>query len=79
MSFCILVKNTITALQEVGRFWRQKLNPRVIGITGSVGKSTTKEIVTEVLKLRYRTLKNPVNLNNEIGLPLTLQFLVPSP
>ena len=45
---------------------------RVIGITGSVGKSTTKELIAEVLSQRYRTLKNAGNLNNEIGLPLTL-------
>jgi UDP-N-acetylmuramoyl-tripeptide--D-alanyl-D-alanine ligase len=44
----------------------------VIGITGSVGKSTTKELVASVLEQRYSTLKNPGNLNNEIGLPLTL-------
>jgi len=44
----------------------------VIGITGSVGKSTTKELTAEVLERRYRTLKNPGNLNNEIGLPLSL-------
>jgi UDP-N-acetylmuramoyl-tripeptide--D-alanyl-D-alanine ligase len=43
----------------------------VIGITGSVGKSTTKELVAEVLSQRYRTLKSPGNLNNEIGLPLS--------
>jgi UDP-N-acetylmuramoyl-tripeptide--D-alanyl-D-alanine ligase len=47
----------------------------VIGITGSVGKSTTKELVAEVLNQRFRTLKNPGNLNNEIGLPLTLLSL----
>ena len=45
---------------------------RVIGITGSVGKSTTKEMIAEVLSTRYRTLKSPGNLNNEIGLPLTV-------
>ena len=48
------------------------MNVRVIGVTGSVGKSTTKELIAEVLGQRYRTLKNPGNLNNEIGLPLTL-------
>ena len=47
----------------------------VIGITGSVGKSTTKELVAEVLGQRYSTLKNKGNLNNEIGLPLTLLSL----
>jgi len=70
--FCLLVENSLEALQQVARFWRRKLNLRVIGITGSVGKSTTKEVVAEVLGQRYRTLKNPGNLNNEIGLPLTL-------
>lgn len=70
--FCILVEDTLKALQQIARFWRSKLNLRVIGITGSVGKSTTKELVAEVLSQRSRTLKNPGNLNNEIGLPLTL-------
>lgn len=69
---CLLVENTVTALQQIARFWRRKLDLRVVGITGSVGKSTTKEVVAEVLSQRYRTLKNPGNLNNEIGLPLTL-------
>ncbi len=73
--FCIRVDDTVVALQETARFWRQKLEPRVIGITGSVGKSTTKEVTAEVLNQRYRTLKNPGNLNNEIGLPLTLLSL----
>jgi UDP-N-acetylmuramoyl-tripeptide--D-alanyl-D-alanine ligase len=74
---CLRVENTITALQQIARFWRRKLDLRVIGITGSVGKSTTKEIVAEVLSTRYRTLKSPGNLNNEIGLPLTLMRLGP--
>jgi UDP-N-acetylmuramoyl-tripeptide--D-alanyl-D-alanine ligase len=77
---CIRVDNTLTALQRVASFWRRRLtisspDLRVIGITGSVGKSTTKELVAEVLSQRYRTLKNPGNLNNEIGLPLTLLSL----
>src|SRR5215211_1376850 len=69
---CLRVENTVTALQQIARFWRRKLNIRVVGITGSVGKSTTKEMATEVLSTRYRTLKSPGNLNNEIGLPLTI-------
>lgn len=73
--FCIRVENSIEALQRIARFWRKKLNPRVIGITGSVGKSTTKEVSAEVLNQKYRTLKNPGNLNNEIGLPLTILSL----
>ncbi|HET7142386.1 MAG TPA: UDP-N-acetylmuramoyl-tripeptide--D-alanyl-D-alanine ligase [Anaerolineales bacterium] len=69
---CLRVDNTVSALQQIARFWRRKLNLKVVGITGSVGKSTTKEMVAEVLGTRYRTLKSPGNLNNEIGLPLTI-------
>ena len=70
--FCLLVRDTLSALQQTARFWRSKLAVRVIGITGSVGKSTTKELVAQVLGQRYRTLRSAGNLNNEIGLPLTL-------
>ncbi|MBN2117898.1 MAG: UDP-N-acetylmuramoyl-tripeptide--D-alanyl-D-alanine ligase [Anaerolineales bacterium] len=69
---CLRVDNTVAALQQIARYWRRKLDLRVVGITGSVGKSTTKELVAEVLSTRYRTLKSPGNLNNEIGLPLTM-------
>ncbi len=69
---CLRVNDSLAALQQAARFWRRKLDLRVVAITGSVGKSTTKELVAEVLGQRYRTLKNPGNLNNEIGLPLTL-------
>lgn len=72
LPLCLRVENTVNALQQVARFWRRKLDIRVIGITGSVGKSTTKEMVAEVLSQRYYTLKNPGNLNNEIGLPLSI-------
>lgn len=74
---CLRVDNTVAALQQTARFWRRRLNLRVIGITGSVGKSTTKEMIAEVLSTRYRTLKSPGNLNNEIGLPLTMLRLSP--
>ncbi len=74
---CLLVENTLAALQQIAHFWRRKLNLRVIGITGSVGKSTTKEVIAEVLDQRYCTLKSPGNMNNEIGLPLTILKLGP--
>lgn len=74
---CIRVENTEKALQQIASFWRRKLDLRVIGVTGSVGKSTTKELVAEVLSTRYPTLKNPGNQNNEIGLPLTILKLGP--
>ncbi len=66
------VDDSLVALQELARFWRNQKDVRVIGITGSVGKSTTKELAAAVLSQRYSTLKNPGNLNNEIGLPLTM-------
>jgi UDP-N-acetylmuramoyl-tripeptide--D-alanyl-D-alanine ligase len=75
MPFCLLVPDTTLALQRVARYWRRKHTLRVIGITGSVGKSTTKELVAEVLEQRFCTLKNPGNLNNEIGLPISLLML----
>ncbi|OGN94544.1 MAG: hypothetical protein A2Z71_05300 [Chloroflexi bacterium RBG_13_50_21] len=74
-AFCIWVDDPLKALQKVAKFWRNKLDVEVIGITGSVGKSTTKEVVAEVLSQRYCTLKNKGNLNNEIGLPLTMLSL----
>ncbi|HVM70500.1 MAG TPA: UDP-N-acetylmuramoyl-tripeptide--D-alanyl-D-alanine ligase [Anaerolineales bacterium] len=69
---CLMVENSLSALQQTARFWRRKLDLEVVGITGSVGKSTTKEVVAEVLSQRYRTLKSAGNMNNEIGLPLTI-------
>jgi len=69
---CLLVEDTLTALQQIARFWRAQLDINVVGITGSVGKSTTKEMIAEVLGRRYPTLKNEGNYNNEIGLPLTV-------
>ena len=70
--FCLRVDDTLKALQQIAGFYRRKFDLKVIGITGSVGKSSTKELVWEVLSQRYHTLKNQGNLNNEIGLPLTL-------
>jgi UDP-N-acetylmuramoyl-tripeptide--D-alanyl-D-alanine ligase len=72
LPFCLQVEDSLAALQQIARFWRRKLDLRVVGITGSVGKSTTKEMIAEVLGMRYRTLKSPGNLNNEIGLPLSV-------
>ena len=70
--FCIRVTNSLLALQQIARDRRQRMDLRVVGITGSVGKSTTKELVAQVLSQRYCTLKSFGNLNNEIGVPLTL-------
>jgi UDP-N-acetylmuramoyl-tripeptide--D-alanyl-D-alanine ligase len=72
LPLCLQVESSLLALQSVARTWRERLTTRVIGITGSVGKSTTKELVADILDERFRTLKNPGNQNNEIGLPLSL-------
>jgi UDP-N-acetylmuramoyl-tripeptide--D-alanyl-D-alanine ligase len=74
----IRVPNTLIALQQVSAWWRAGMPVKVIGITGSIGKTTTKELIAQVLSQRYNTLKNEGNLNNEIGLPLTLLNLRPT-
>lgn len=73
--FCLLVEDSLAGMQKVAGFWRSKCSVKVIGITGSVGKSSTKELTAEVLSQRFKTLKNRGSLNNEIGLPLTLLSL----
>lgn len=71
--YLIRVNNTIEALQLTARIRRQDMkNTQVIGITGTVGKTSTKEVVGDLLSTKYRTLKTAGNMNNEIGLPLTL-------
>lgn len=70
--FCLLAESSEAALQELARYWRQQFDVRVIGITGSVGKTSTKELVHAVLSQKFSTLKTAANMNNEIGLPLTV-------
>jgi UDP-N-acetylmuramoyl-tripeptide--D-alanyl-D-alanine ligase len=75
---CLLVESTMKALQALAKAWRARFEQvRVIGITGSIGKTSTKELAHAVLSRRFRTLKSEGNLNNEIGLPLTLLQLRP--
>ncbi len=69
---CLRVEDSLRAMQTVAAWWRRRLNLRVIGVTGSVGKTTTKELIAAVLGTRYRTFKSEGNYNNEIGLPLML-------
>jgi len=69
---CLLVNDAQKALQTLAARRRMQLGLRVIGITGSVGKSSTKELITEILSHQFSTYKNPGNYNNEIGLPLTI-------
>ncbi|GAB4434324.1 MAG: UDP-N-acetylmuramoyl-tripeptide--D-alanyl-D-alanine ligase [Anaerolineae bacterium] len=69
---CLRVGATLVALQRFAAYWRARFSPRVIGVTGSVGKTSSKELIAAVLEQRYQTLKSAGNYNNEIGLPLTL-------
>lgn len=68
----ILVESTLKALMAIAEFYRQQLNVKVVGITGSVGKTSTKEMIAGVLSEKYRVLKTLGNFNNELGLPLTV-------
>ena len=68
----IQVTDSFQALKDIAAFYRRQLSIPVIGITGSVGKTSTKEMIAGVLSAKYRVLKTEGNLNNEIGLPLTI-------
>ena len=75
----IEVADTLRALQDLARAVRLAAETRVIAITGSAGKTTTKEAIAELLATRYRVVKNKGNLNNHIGLPLSLMQLRAKP
>ena len=66
------VSNTLTAYLQLANYRRKKLNPTVVAITGSSGKTTTKELVSSVLSEKYKTFKTPLNHNNEIGFCQTI-------
>ena len=69
---CILVEDSLKTLQELARYHRSQLTIPVIGITGTNGKTTTKELVNAVLSKRYRVHATQGNFNNHLGVPLTL-------
>lgn len=68
----IKVESTALALKEIAAFYREQLDCKIIGITGSVGKTSTKEIIASVLEQKFDVLKTQGNYNNEIGMPLTI-------
>lgn len=74
---CLVVEDTVTALQTSARAWCAQFPARIIGITGSVGKTSTKELTHAVLSSRYRTFKSTGNRNSILGLPLTIFDLRP--
>ena len=73
----IQVEDTLAALQGLARWWRETLKLKVIGVTGSVGKTTTKEVIASVLRGRFEVMKSEGNLNTETGVPLTLLKATP--
>ena len=68
----IKVKNTVKAIQDLATYKRKLYDIPVVGITGSVGKTTTKEMIAAVLSKKYKTAKNKGNYNNHIGVPMTI-------
>ena len=75
----VVVDDTLLALQALGRHIRRASRARVVAVTGSAGKTTTKELTAAVLGARYRVFRNRGNMNNHIGLPLSLLELRTSP
>jgi UDP-N-acetylmuramoyl-tripeptide--D-alanyl-D-alanine ligase len=76
--FVIHVQDTLKALQDLAGFQRKRFPFQVVAVTGTNGKSTTKEMIASILETKYKTLKTQGNLNNHIGLPLTLLKREPS-
>ena len=75
--FYIQVPSTLEAVGHVAKAYKEKFKIPVIGVTGSVGKTTTKDMIAAVLGRKFRVLKTEGNFNNELGLPLTLFRLTP--
>ncbi len=75
---CLLVPHSLGALQQLADFWRTRHAVRIVCVTGSVGKTTTKETIATVLSQRYRVLKSERSINTATGLPLALLRLTPT-
>mgnify|MGYP000364574487 CR=1 FL=1 len=73
----LLVENCLQTLQQLANYHRRKLGTRMVGVTGTNGKTTTKELIAAVLKEKFNVLYTQGNFNNHIGVPLTLLRLKP--
>ena len=69
---CIVVEDSLAAIRKLAQYYMDQLSVKVVGIVGSVGKTSTKELVASVLSSHFEVLKTEGNLNNEIGVPLTV-------
>ena len=74
----IMVADTLTALQQLGQYYLQKINPKVVAVTGSNGKTTTKDMIASVLSTQFNVTKTHANFNNQIGVPVTLLSMEPN-
>ena len=74
---CLPVPDTLAAYQELGHWWRTRQGAKIVAVTGSVGKTTTKELIAAALGTRGQVLKTQANYNNEVGVPKTLLQLEP--
>lgn len=73
----LIVEDTLAAYQALGTLWRSQVNIPIVAVTGSCGKTTTKELIATVLSTQGKVLKTQANYNNEIGVPKTLLELTP--
>lgn len=68
----LLVEDTVAALGRLAHYWRMQSKAKVVGVTGSAGKTTVKEVLAQLLAVRGKTARNALNMNNQIGLPLSI-------
>ncbi|MBS9336351.1 UDP-N-acetylmuramoyl-tripeptide--D-alanyl-D-alanine ligase [Fructobacillus papyrifericola] len=68
----VVVPDSLAGLQQLSQYYLNEVGPKVVAITGSNGKTTTKDMVAAILSTKYKTFKTPANFNNEIGLPVTI-------
>ena len=73
----VLAKDTRTALQDIAKWYRDKFKVKIVAITGTNGKTTTKEMIAEVLSKKYKVLRSEKSFNNQVGVPLTLLKITP--
>ncbi|MDO4597278.1 MAG: UDP-N-acetylmuramoyl-tripeptide--D-alanyl-D-alanine ligase, partial [Ligilactobacillus agilis] len=74
----LVVADTLEALQALGRYYLDKINPKVVAITGSNGKTTTKDMVAAILGSQFNVQKTHANFNNQIGVPMTILGMEPN-